>query len=54
MAYNSYYVLPPNQITTEMIEKQAVEDGMVTMQQDGIIKVLAGLTTLEEIYRVVG
>jgi type II secretory ATPase GspE/PulE/Tfp pilus assembly ATPase PilB-like protein len=37
-----------------MIEKRAIEDGMVTMQQDGILKVLAGLTTLEEIYRVVG
>jgi type II secretory ATPase GspE/PulE/Tfp pilus assembly ATPase PilB-like protein len=46
--------MPPNQITTEMIEKQAVADGMVTMPQDGILKVLAGLTTLEEIYRVVG
>jgi type II secretory ATPase GspE/PulE/Tfp pilus assembly ATPase PilB-like protein len=46
--------LPPNQITTDMIEKRAIEDGMVTMQQDGILKVLAGLTTLEEIYRVVG
>jgi type II secretory ATPase GspE/PulE/Tfp pilus assembly ATPase PilB-like protein len=46
--------LPPNQITTEMIEQRAIEDGMVTMQQDGILKVLAGLTTLEEIYRVVG
>lgn len=46
--------LPPNQITTEMIEKRAIEDGMITMQQDGILKAIAGLTTLEEIYRVVG
>ncbi|MGD0284272.1 MAG: type II secretion system protein GspE, partial [Candidatus Saccharimonadales bacterium] len=46
--------LPPNQITTEMIEKRAIGDGMVTMQQDGILKALSGLTTLEEIYRVVG
>jgi type II secretory ATPase GspE/PulE/Tfp pilus assembly ATPase PilB-like protein len=46
--------LPPNQITTEMIEQKAREDGMLTMLQDGILKVLAGKTTLEEVYRVVG
>ena len=42
------------QITTKMLEDQAVRDGMVTMLQDGILKVLAGETTLEEVYRVVG
>lgn len=46
--------LPPNQISTEMLEKKAVEDGMITMLQDGILKVLKGDTTLEEVYRVVG
>jgi type II secretory ATPase GspE/PulE/Tfp pilus assembly ATPase PilB-like protein len=46
--------LPPNEITTDMIEKRAIGDGMITMQQDGILKALAGITTLEEIYRVVG
>jgi len=46
--------LPPNQITTDMIEQKAREDGMLTMLQDGILKVLAGKTTLEEVYRVVG
>lgn len=46
--------LPPQQITTNMLEDQAVKDGMVTMLQDGILKVLAGQTTLEEVYRVVG
>lgn len=46
--------LPPNQITTEMLEQKAREDGMITMLQDGILKVLAGKTTLEEIFRVVG
>jgi len=45
--------LPPNQVTTEMIQAKAVEDGMVTMLQDGLLKVIAGQTTLEEIYRVV-
>lgn len=46
--------LPPNQITTDILEKRAIEDGMVTMLQDGVLKVLRGETTLEEVYRVVG
>ncbi|HEY5668283.1 MAG TPA: GspE/PulE family protein [Candidatus Saccharimonadales bacterium] len=45
---------PPNEITTEMIEQKAREDGMITMLQDGILKALAGTTTLEEVFRVVG
>lgn len=31
------------------INDKAIEEGMVTMQQDGILKVLAGITTLEEV-----
>lgn len=46
--------LPPNQITTELLEQKAREDGMITMLQDGILKVIAGKTTLEEVFRVVG
>ncbi len=46
--------LPPNQVTTEGLEAKAVEEGMRTMLQDGLLKAFAGLTTLEEIYRVVG
>ncbi len=46
--------LPPNQVTTELIQQKAVEDGMLTMLQDGLLKAIAGLTSLEEIYRVVG
>jgi len=46
--------LPPNQITTEILEKKAVTEGMRTMLQDGLLKAFAGQTTLEEIYRVVG
>jgi type II secretory ATPase GspE/PulE/Tfp pilus assembly ATPase PilB-like protein len=45
--------LPPNQITTDMMQEKAIEDGMLTMLHDGILKVIAGQTTLEEIYRVV-
>lgn len=46
--------LPANQITTEMLEAKAVEEGMRTMLHDGILKAIAGLTTLEEVYRVLG
>lgn len=46
--------LPPNQITTEMLERKAVEEGMVTMLQDGVLKIIRGETTIEEVYRVVG
>lgn len=42
------------QVTTQMLENQAVADGMVTMLQEGVLKALAGETTLEEVYRVVG
>lgn len=34
------------------IEKSAVEEGMVTMKQDGYLKVLEGITALEEVLRV--
>ena len=34
------------------IEKEAKEDGYTTMKQDGIIKILEGLTTIEEVERV--
>jgi type IV pilus assembly protein PilB len=36
------------------ILKQAIENGLITMLQDGVLKALDGLTSLEEIYRVVG
>ena len=38
--------------SAEIIGKLAVKAGMVTMLEDGIKKVLAGITTLEEILRV--
>lgn len=46
--------LPLGQVTTEMLEQKAIEDGMLTMLQDGILKSIAGITTIEEVYRVVG
>ena len=38
-------------ITGELQEK-AIELGMITMAQDGVLKVLEGTTTLEEVERV--
>jgi type II secretory ATPase GspE/PulE/Tfp pilus assembly ATPase PilB-like protein len=37
---------------TSIIRKQAIADGMVTLKQDGILKVLQGLTDIHEIRRV--
>jgi len=34
------------------IEKEAVLEGMITMKQDGYLKVLQGITTVEEVLRV--
>lgn len=34
------------------IEKQAVEEGMITMKQDGYLKVTEGISTIEEVLRV--
>ncbi|MEP7162229.1 MAG: GspE/PulE family protein [Candidatus Moraniibacteriota bacterium] len=36
----------------EEIFQAALEDGMVTMTQDGILKALEGITTLDEVWRV--
>jgi type II secretory ATPase GspE/PulE/Tfp pilus assembly ATPase PilB-like protein len=45
---------PQSHISTQTIEDAAASSGMRTMLQDGMLKVLAGETTLEELYRVVG
>jgi type II secretory ATPase GspE/PulE/Tfp pilus assembly ATPase PilB-like protein len=34
------------------IEKEAILEGMITMKQDGYLKVLQGITTVEEVLRV--
>ncbi|MFZ4631938.1 MAG: GspE/PulE family protein [Patescibacteria group bacterium] len=36
------------------ILQQAIENGMITMLQDGVLKVIEGRTSLEEVYRVIG
>ncbi|MDP3973841.1 MAG: ATPase, T2SS/T4P/T4SS family [Candidatus Daviesbacteria bacterium] len=38
--------------TLQGIEKAAVSEGMITMKQDGYLKVLEGVTTMEEVLRV--
>ena len=37
---------------TQLIREQAMENGMSSLYQDGILKVLGGITTFEEVYRV--
>jgi type II secretory ATPase GspE/PulE/Tfp pilus assembly ATPase PilB-like protein len=41
-------------ISAQDVEAAASKSGMRTMLQDGILRVIAGETTLEEVYRVVG
>ena len=38
--------------TSEVIQQQAIKEGMITMQMDGFIKALRGQTSIEEILRV--
>lgn len=38
--------------TADDIERQAKEEGMMTMLEDGVMKTIQGLTTIEEIMRV--
>jgi len=34
------------------LQRQAMEEGMLTMKQDGFVKVLEGVTTVDEVWRV--
>lgn len=38
--------------TSNVIQVKAIEEGMVTMQTDGLIKALRGMTSIEEVLRV--
>lgn len=38
--------------TSQTIQGQAIIEGMITMKQDGFLKVIEGLTTIEEVLRV--
>lgn len=46
------FILTSPSITA--LKERATKKGMVTLKQDGIIKVLMGLTTIEEVERVTG
>jgi type II secretory ATPase GspE/PulE/Tfp pilus assembly ATPase PilB-like protein len=39
--------------TSEEIEDQAKKEGMLSMLEDGIFKCVTGMTTIEEVLRVV-
>lgn len=41
-----------NRATSSEIQRLAVSQGMITMRQDGYLKALSGITTLEEVNRV--
>ncbi len=41
-----------NEGTSDTIQAEAIKNGMVTMQMDGLVKALRGQTTVEEILRV--
>lgn len=49
---NSIQKLITSNATSNEIQKQAIAEGMLTMQTDGLIKALRGETTIEEIIRV--
>jgi type IV pilus assembly protein PilB len=40
--------------STSALQKLAIKKGMTTMKQDGLIKVLNGITTIDEVKRVAG
>lgn len=42
-----------NKVSEYEIEKIAISKGMVTMVQDGVLKALDGITSLEEVFRVI-
>jgi len=41
-----------NTADANLIRQQAIAEGMITLRQDGAMKVLQGITTIEEVYRV--
>ena len=41
-----------DKIPSNLIRKEAIASGMHTLFQDGVRKVLAGITTIEEVLRI--
>ena len=48
---NIQKLIMTNASSTELRD-QAIKDGMVPMQVDGLIKILRGITTVDEVMRV--
>ncbi len=40
-------------VSSDVIERAATEDGMIKMIQDGYFKCIEGITTIEEVQRVI-
>ncbi len=49
---NSIQKLITANATSNEIQEEAIREGMITMQVDGLVKALRGVTTLEEVLRV--
>lgn len=45
---------PSTEITSQIIEKTAIESGMLTMLHNAVFKLLSGETTVDEVFRVLG
>ncbi len=45
---------PQKIASTNELEKAAIKGGMMTMEQDATLKVIAGITSFEEVFRVIG
>lgn len=41
-----------SRVSASDLQKEAMEEGMLTMKQDGYVKVLEGITTMDEVLRV--
>lgn len=39
--------------TEQVIAEKAISEGMITLLQDGVLKAIAGITSLEEVFRVI-
>lgn len=47
-------VRPSGEVTTQMLEKAAVDGGMLTMLHNAVLRLASGQTTVEEVFRVLG
>ena len=51
---NAIKLLISESVIETKIYETAIQQGMVTMQQDGILKAITGMTTLEEVETTTG